>query len=205
MKFLIILIIMILFSFYFVSASLELNGAKGFDLIIPGYYVSFYGNLTGVPSTYDISPNSGLLDIQLLLPDLPNPDFKAFAVITQNNQVISILDGSTYNWTICHDYSTGDDYWIGPNATVDSSHNLTISITNSNNIGKYILRIHDGTSNPIIDTLLLWSELPQLKEYMDKSPIQAYNNKAGEYFYLTLIAISVLIAVILLIVLKKRI
>jgi hypothetical protein len=197
-----ILVIAIIFSILFIipiaSAHLPRIVTNNAITVIsdPGISQAFYGNLTGQPAVYTLNSDSTPeLYIQILLPDLPNPDFRTLAVLTQNNTIISVLDGSTYNWTSWHEDFANDDYWQGPNITITASGNYTITVTNTNNLGKYVLVIGNKESFPPVEMIKALMIMPQLKEFMGKSSMQAYNNRIGLYYYTMILIIALIISI----------
>jgi len=171
----------------------------------PEVSTAYYGNLSGRPAVFIVSNNDSFnLFVQILLPSIKDLDFKTIGVITKGNETVTILDGSTYNWTAFHEDFANDDYWVGPNYTGIAQGTYTITISNTDNKGKYVLVVGQKEEFPPSEIIRTITILPRLKIFMEKSPYTAYFNKSGMYMLLTIIIIAIIVLLIVLLPRRLR-
>ncbi len=173
---------------------------------------AFYAELKGSPTKYEIhSDIDFLLYVNLLVPDLASnrTDFVAIGMKVSHDgstEDIFILDGKDHYWEEFFEPFAGDNYLMGPEYEKEVPPGLyRIEISNSDNMGKYVLSIGKKevfTFGEIINTIKV---LPVLKkDFFEKSPLTAYFNIIGLFFLIPILLFLLIIFVIWFAIRKKR-
>lgn len=131
------------------------------------------------------------LYVQLLRPKIGNLNNDIKATIWQNDKILTTLDGQqTPNWKIFHEHFTNNDYYQGPEITIQTQGHLEINVQGDN---KYVLVIGKKEHWPLSEILRTAYLLPMIKIYFGQSPYLAYWNLSG-----VLLSIMLLIAFIII-------
>jgi len=160
---------------------------------------AFYGNLNSSPDYYTINSFKDFdLYVSIVVPDLPDSRTDFNVEILKNNKFISILNGSSHNWTKFYEEFAGDDYLDGPEFDQRvSAGTYYIIVHNPVNLGKYSLAVGKVESFPIGETLKIFYTLPLIKKhFFNKPALSAYTSKV-----MLFVIIPVLIGIILLVIL----
>lgn len=154
----------------------------------PDISQAFYGELTGQPGKFSLNLKSPLKFYwNLLVPDLlgAREDFVAHldGESVTGAPVEAVLDSQGKFWTKYYEPHGGDNYFKGPEATIDlPAGNYSLVVTNNGNQGKYVLAVGQAEAFPpseIWNTIL---SLPSLKhDYFGQSIWRAYFNRVGQY------------------------
>lgn len=168
---------------------------------------AFYGQLNGQPAVFKIDEsNTFNLYVQLLVPDIKyeNVSKDLYVIISNNTDIVGFLQGNTSNWTFFHEGFANDDYWEGPDFNASAKGNYTITVSNNNNTGKYVLVVGNVESFPLYEIIKTVFTLPRLKIYMNKSPLTAYLNLTGIFLLMSLILLAAIILIIIGLAKHKR-
>ncbi len=189
--------------------------AKNIEVQNPDISQAFYGEFTGEPVVYEIKAEKSFeLYIGLLVPDLSGikKDVSAQVILqseTGEKEILN-LDGQNYKWTKFFEEFAGDDYWQGPEGRKEDAEPGTyiVTVSRPGNFGKYVLAIGETESFPPGETIkTLWT-LPALKkDFFNKSPWSAFNNKIGKYLggFVLVLVIFVVAAVVIIKKITRRI
>ena len=155
---------------------------------------AFYAELKGTPEFYIVNETKPFaLYVQLLVINISDINKQFVVTITQDDKIIAILDNSEANWTLFHEEFANDDYWNGPEYRGNATGGYTITVTNSDLKGKYVLVIGDKESFPLSEIVRTIGVLPELKIFMNKTPLLAYWNLSGFFILITLLIIAAII------------
>jgi hypothetical protein len=172
------------------NENLGLNNARMIEN--PEVSQAFYGNLKG-SEEYFLIDSEKKFDFYagILSPDIENArkDFKV-QIYFNNKSIILMQNG----WTRFYEEFAGDWYWQGPEGEFNAEPGkYIIKVSNPDNAGKYVLVVGKIESFPIGEALKTLLVLPKLKkDFFEKCPCTAYNNKIGEYLLLGLTILAIL-------------
>ena len=163
---------------------------------------AFYAELKGMPQYYIINEIRPFdLYVQLLVINISDVNKQFVVTITQDKNIVAVLDNTNASWTLFHDSITNDDYWNGPEIRFNATGNYTITVTDSNLRGKYVLVVGEKESFPLSEIITSTVILPSLKLFMGKSLLLAYWNLVGLFL---LIVILIIVAGIYFILRKRH-
>lgn len=174
-------------------------------VIQPEISQAFYAHLSQAAHRYYLDETDTFdFYLQLLTPDLTGQRTDFLVNVFQNSgnlsgNLIYSIDTKEFQWTKYYEPYGGDHYLMGPEFRMKAPPGIyTISISNSDNLGKYALAIGEKESWPpseIWNTLVM---LPKLKkDFFQKSPLTAYFNRVGVFLAICLlIIISVLFLIL---------
>lgn len=155
---------------------------------------AFYGELTGQPGKFTLNLKSPLKFYwNLLAPDIlgAREDFVAHldGESATGAPFEAVLDSQGKFWTKYYEPYGGDNYFKGPEATIDlPAGTYAIAVTNNGNQGKYVLVVGQTESfflGEIGQTLI---SLPSLKhDFFGQSIWRAYFNRVGQYLAVALL------------------
>ncbi len=175
-----------------------IDKAKEITVINPEISQAFYGFLDGQPVNFSIDSASDFqLYIQLLTPDVGNPQNNLFASITNENGIeIKKLDGlNNYTWTHWYEEFGGDWYWMGPEFKKElPAGQYTISVFNPGNKGEYVFVVGEKESFPLIQMPKMFSELYKIKTVFFQKPwYSVFQNKLGAFLGIGILIIIIVI------------
>ncbi|OGZ33640.1 MAG: hypothetical protein A2Y98_01770 [Candidatus Portnoybacteria bacterium RBG_19FT_COMBO_36_7] len=170
---------------------------------------AFYGELKGQPQLFEInSENDFVLYVNILVPDLPgaNKGIKAdiYRIENGDQQLVAELGGENFDWSKFFEPFGGDSYLKGPEYREQAEKGrYLVSVSSSQNSGKYSLAIGSQESFPLKEILKTIALLPVLKmDFFERSPLTAYFNYTGLFLLGTLIILF--LAIFLVIKLAKK-
>ena len=103
---------------YVMDTNLSINSVPPYQIINPEISQAFYAELKGEPDYYLLISNTSFNFYLQLLSPYPNgfKDFDAAIYKIENNSIdlVSLVDGANYNWSIFYEEFAGDNYWQGP-------------------------------------------------------------------------------------------
>ncbi|MDP2685223.1 MAG: hypothetical protein Q8P20_09395 [bacterium] len=199
---------------------------------------AFFGDLEGGTTTFRIVSDTEFnLYVGLLLPDVEGVDTNIFAKIYKkpsveddvedNNkvavvenfvdeEVISILDGSTYNWTKFYEKFAGDNYLWGPEfASINSSKKSLegvammpgeyfVDVYSDSLDQKYILTIGEEEIFDASAVLLSTKIVPQIKkDYFGLSFLGVFSGYMAIYFIVPLAIIVMFLSMAVVITISQ--
>lgn len=158
---------------------------------------AFYGNLTGKPAFYALSADSGfLLYLNILSPDINNSRKDFSAVIykftpgeipgVDNGTLVSVLNGTSFEWAKFYEEFAGDSYWSGPSyENPEEAGMYIIKIYNPGNSGRYSLSVGKNEVFGFRDSLDSFFLLPKIKvRFFEKSVFSVFQGLIYKYFVL---------------------
>ena len=153
---------------------------------------AYYGKLTGVPDTYTItSPNPFKLYVNVLVPDIENPQKDVSVTIQKDGKQVTVLDGIVFTWTKMFEPFGYDSYWKGPEySTTANAGVYIITVTSLNNDSKYSLAIGEAENFNATEVLNALTLIPQLK--------QDFFNESSISFILSLFGLGLIIVLYIL-------
>ena len=174
---------------------------------------AFYGELKGEPSRFIIESDSVFkFYAGILVPDLPDADTGISVLIKRTpveggaEDIISLLDGSNFEWKKFHEEFADDDYLWGPEYRDPEAPagKYIIEVFSSGNKGKYSLAIGETEKFPLSEILNTVITLPQIKsEIFGKSVLTSFFNPIGLFIFGPIV--GAVIIILLIIFLIKRI
>jgi hypothetical protein len=186
--------------------------ATSIEVVNPEISQAFYGELAGGPAFYEVRADKSFnLYLGLLVPDIIGikKDLSATMIRrteTGEEEVLN-LDGQNYKWARFFEEFAGDHYWQGPEGRDEEAEPGTyiIKVSRPGNLGKYVLAIGETESFPPGEMVKIFWTLPALKkDFFNKSPWSAFNNKIGEYLGGFILVLAVLVVVLVIIIKKIR-
>lgn len=125
-----------------------------------------------------------ILFVQVLRPYASSVDYNIRVAIDHEGKTVATLDGLHSNWKFFHEPFGNDDYYQGPEITINAQGLYTIHVTGD---GKYVLVIGKKEYWSLYDIVRTLYTLPFLKIYFGKSPLTAYWNLSGVFLLVLLI------------------
>ncbi|WP_292487132.1 hypothetical protein [Methanohalobium sp.] len=173
---------------------------------------AFYGELDGKPHYYKIdSEEPYKLYVSLSVPDIKDIDKDVSAKITRKHEdehkdFHVLLNGTEHNWTRYYEEFGGDYYFRGstfekgnndgyPQGVNVSNGTYNIKVFSPDNEGKYVLVVGYKETWSIGEFINAILTMPELKsEFFEKSPLTAYFNLIGLFFFATVAVVVALLA-----------
>jgi len=213
---------------FFIFATIFLLGIAGFasahqpniiennkTIIVtdPEISKAYYGVFQGKPQTFEIDSKSPFnLYLGILVPKLDNiaKDVSARVYLLEDNKIILFqsLNAVDSQWKEFYEPFGGDYYYQGPEWRAKVlTGKYEIKVFSATNQGKYVLAIGETEAFSLPEMIKTLGILPKLKKnFFEKSPWTALNNRIGKYllaFLLIIIAVIILVYSVIKIVIKK--
>lgn len=162
------------------------NKENRIEIFNPEVSQAFYGFLDNEPASYSIDSDSPFqLYVGLLTPDLPNSQNNLSANIKDGKgKELAGLDGlNNFTWQRWYEEFAGDWYWKGPEFKKEVlAGKYTITVSNPNNNGPYVLVVGELESFPLSQTPEMFNDLFKIKtEFFHKPWYSVFQNKIGKY------------------------
>jgi hypothetical protein len=171
---------------------------------------AFYGELKGNSHIFIIESDSVFkFYAGILVPDAPDANKGISVLIKRDDEIISLLDGSNFEWKKFHEEFANDDYLWGPEYRDPeaSAGKYVIEVFSSENKGKYSLAIGEAEQFPLPEIINTVITLPQIKsDIFGKSMLTSFFNPIGLFIFGPVIGVIVIILLIIFVVkkIKKR-
>ena len=167
-----------------------IDGEKRIVVNEPEISKAYYGEFTGTSTVFVIKEGKPFhLYVGISVPAILAIPHDVTAEIRKGNERVDLLRSASTDWVRFHEPYGGDDYYQGPEwRSFVTSGVYTITVSRSENSGKYVLAIGETESFTPKEFLRTISVLPSLKSQFFGEPAwTAYFNRIGLFMLLAFV------------------